>query len=390
MTNKLEGSRPDDMDEKIKNKLDEAYELAEQFAMVKTTELPSFAHKLSPDFISALEHMAKNCEKASGGFSNLLTGLSIKAVCGATVDVRYHQVQIQSQTDRPAGFNFRGVSEGVIYVWMTEHEFHCAKSGWQTRTFERPKPYLLNYDENIGYIKDAFLKCYDQIETHSQDPLLALAFLLWRRIQLREGARINLAKPKVQDVLRLTNLFQKHFFYPYKNSKGASRLPVLALHAIYSLLVGQLRRFEGKHLKALELHSAADSQTGAVGDVEVVCENGDVYEAVEIKHGIQINKAIVEAAKQKIRGSQIDRYYILTTHSQHEPDEEVAKAVEQVKNLLGTQMIVNGVIPSIKYYLRLLENPGGVIQEYVKRLEHDESVEFEHKDIWNKIATGDV
>ena len=167
-------------------------------------------------------------------------------------------------------------------------------------------------------------------------------------------------------------------------------MPVLALHAIYSLLVGQLRRFEGKHLKALELHSAADSQTGAVGDVEVVCENGDVYEAVEIKHGIQINKAIVEAAKQKIRGSQIDRYYILTTHSQHEPDEEVAKAVEQVKNLLGTQMIVNGVIPSIKYYLRLLENPGGVIQEYVKRLEHDESVEFEHKDIWNKIATGDV
>lgn len=390
MSRKQENQHPEGLSSKIREKLDEAYMIAERFVLTRKSGLPPFAAKLAPTFISALEHMARNCEKASGGFSNLLTSLSIKAVYGESVDVRYHQVQIQSQTSRPAGFNFRGVSEGVIYVWMTEHEFRCAKSGWQTRTFERPKPYMLTYDENIGAIKEAFLTCYDQMETKGQDPLLALAFLLWRRILLREASRINLARPRVQDVLKLASLFQAHFFYPYKDSKGASRLPVLALHAIYALLVKELQRFNGKSLKPLESHSAADSQTGAVGDIEIVDANGGVYEAVEVKHGIPISKTVVEIAKQKIRGSQVDRYYILTTHLQHEPDDEVVKEVERVKDLLGTQMIVNGVIPSVKYYLRLLENPGAVISEYVNRLERDECVAFEHKDTWNKIATGEV
>ena len=73
---------------------------------------------------------------------------------------------------------------------MQAHEFPGAKSGWQTRTYERPKPYKLNYDENIGDIKEPFLKCYDQIEEHDQDAFMALAFLLWRREQLREKSKI--------------------------------------------------------------------------------------------------------------------------------------------------------------------------------------------------------
>ncbi|HIS16883.1 MAG TPA: hypothetical protein IAD40_10605, partial [Candidatus Scatomorpha merdavium] len=66
----------------------------------------------------------------------------------------------------------------------------------------------------------------------------------------------------------------------------------------------------------------------------------------------------------------------------------VLKEVENVKKLLGCQLIVNGVIPSIKYYLRILTNPGAVIPAYVNKLEKDEAVGFEHRDIWNKIATG--
>lgn len=64
--------------------------------------------------------------------------------------------------------------------------------------------------------------------------------------------------------------------------------------------------------------------------------------------------------------------------------------VENVKKLLGTQMIVNGVIPSIKYYLRLLTNPSSVLQEYVRLLTNDTAIGFEHRDIWNKIATGTI
>lgn len=271
MEKKKDSSRPEKLDAEIRRELDAAFNQAEAYFVTKQKEKPPFAvENLSPRFIEALELMAKYCEKASGGYCNLITSLAIKAVYGEKVDVRYHQVQIQDQTDRPAGFNFRGVSESTIYEWMEEHEFHGAKSGWQTRTFERPKPYMLSYDENIGTIKEPFLICYDEIETQHQSAKLALAFLLWRRLQLREASNVDLAVPKIQDVIQITNLFEAHFFYKYKDSKGASRLPVLALYAIYSVLLNELSRYKGKKLKELEAHSAADAQTGAIGDIEII------------------------------------------------------------------------------------------------------------------------
>ena len=121
MAKKKDSGRPENLDGNIRKELDEAFDKAEAYFVTKCEELPPFAvENLNPRFINALELMAKYCEKASGGYSNLITSLSIKAVYGERVDVRYHQVQIQSQTDRPAGFNFRGVSETTIYVPPTK------------------------------------------------------------------------------------------------------------------------------------------------------------------------------------------------------------------------------------------------------------------------------
>ena len=138
----------------------------------------------------------------------------------------------------------------------------------------------------------------------------------------------------------------------------------------------------------MEPHSAADARTGAIGDIEIVDNAENVFEAIEVKHEQIISKAMVDSVKQKIRGSQVERYYILTTHSQHEPTEDVQMEVKTVKKLLGCQMIVNGVLPTIRYYLRLLSDPGDVLPIYADVLEKDEAIGFEHRDIWNKIATG--
>ena len=40
--------------------------------------------------------------------------------------------------------------------------------------------------------------------------------------------------------------------------------------------------------------------------------------------------------------------------------------------------------------MRMLTNPGAVLPAYVKKLAEDEAVGFEHRDVWNKIATGDI
>lgn len=391
MAKTINDDSPKDLEERINSKLNEAYQMAEDSFFGKGKGVPLFvADNLNQEFIDTIEDIARQCEKASTGYLNIITGLAIKSVYLGNIDIRYHQKQIQKLTDRPAGFNFRVVSEKIVYPWMERHEFHGAKSGWQTRTFERPKPYTLTYDENIGSIKDSFLMVYDQAEKKPESALFALALLLLRRIELREESKIILATPNIQDVILISQLFETHFFYKYKDSKGASRLPVLALYAIYSVLITELQRYKNKHLKALEAHSAADAQTGSIGDIEILNEDSTPFEALEVKHQIPISKAIVDSAKQKIRGSRVDRYYILTTNRQHEPSQDVLEEAENVKRLLGTQMIINGVIPTIKYYLRLLTNPALVFPEYVKLLGNDTAISFEHRDVWNKIATGDI
>lgn len=341
---------------------------------------------LSKRLMSAIKAMSQMSQKASSGFTNIVTCLAIK-VAKPNVDIRYHQVQIQSKTDRPSGFNFRGVSEKTVYPWLSAHTFEVAKSGWQTRTFERPKPYMLDYDENIGDIKDAFLATFDEIEEKGASAAEALAYLVYLQLFHRESKKITLSIPKTQDIQLIVQVFKSHFFHKYKASKGASRLPVLALYAIYSVMLQQLARYEGMVLKPLEEHSAADSQTGAIGDIEVIkVAAGGVFEAVEVKHDIALSEQIVKDAARKIMSTSVDRYYILTTNPNCEPDNTVQLLIAKIKTMYNCQLIANGVVPSIKYYLRLLSDPSAVLPKYVELLAQDKAIAHEHREVWNTLA----
>lgn len=371
-----------DVHEKVSNALSNAYSRADSnFLESKISD-----YNLSKKLDHALKDISDLSQKASTGFTNIITCLAIKAAM-PTVDIRYHQVQIQDQTDRPANFNFRGVSEKTIYPWLSDHTFEGAKSGWQTRTFERPKPYMLNYDENIGDIKNSFLTTFDEIEEHGQSAEEALAYLIHLQLIHRESKTIALSVPKTKDIQLIVKVFKDHFFHPYKASKGASRLPVLALYAVYSVLIEQLERYNGMSLKTLEEHSAADSQTGAIGDIEVInIESKNVFEAIEVKHNIALNERIIQDAAQKIMDKSVDRYYILTTHSICEPDDILYQKIANVKALYNCQLIANGLIPSLKYYLRLLSDPSLVFPKYVELLKSDKTIKHEHREIWNKLA----
>lgn len=341
---------------------------------------------LTVRLITALDTMSRFSQKASTGFTNIMTCLTIKAAM-PNVDIRYHQVQIQDQTDRPAGFNFRGVSEKFVYPWLNKHDFEGAKSGWQTRTFERPKPYMMDYDENIGDIKDAFLTIFDEIEVAAQPAKLALAYILFRQIEQRESKKVTLYIPKTNDIHLIVSLFSDHFFFEYRSSKGASRLPVLALYSVYSILVTQLKRYQGMTLKPLAAHSAADSQTGSVGDIEVFHgEPQEVFEAVEVKHNIPVTERLIIDAVSKIMNRSVTRYYILTTHSNCEPDASLQARINTIEELHSCQIIVNGVIPSLKYYLRLLSQPSLVFPAYTELLSTDSAIGHEHRAVWNHLS----
>lgn len=365
-------------------KLDEALAVAEAVFAAGSTPQAALSDRLQ----TSLDGLNARAQAASAVFTNIVTCLAIKSA-RPDVDVRFHQTQIQKDTDRPAGVNFRGISEDIVYPWLSRHRFEGAKSGWQTRTLERPKPYLLTYDENIAYVKTEFLAVFDEIEEQGQCASDALAYLIWKQVVRREEVRITLSIPKTQDIGTIVELFRLHFFRSYKGAKGASRLPVLALHAIYSVMVPELRRYAGKTVKSLNEHSAADSQTGSIGDIEVSDdETTEIFEAIEVKHNLTITEAIAADVQLKVMDKAIARYYILTTHQNCEPDEGARRIIDNIKAVYDCQVIANGVMPSIRYYLRLLDDPSAVFPAYVELLQMDKAIAHEHRTGWNEVVMG--
>ncbi len=297
-------------------------------------------------------------------------------------DIRCHQTSIEND------YSGRTFDSNHITPFLRSKSFpNMAESGWLTRSLEQKRPYTMDYPGAIkpARLKSAFLELLDEVETQNIDPRDAAVYLFRNLIAQRDAKTIELAKPKNLSIDKIIQVLIQHFDYPYK-SRGTSRLPVLALYAVYQNLIRELKRFDGKKLQPLENHNSADKQSGRLGDIDVINDDGIPFEAVEVKYEIPVSSATLERVKEKILPSAVSRYYILSTAEIKKNDLEIINGIiSQVKNSHGCQIVVNGIIPSLKYYLRLLENPSSFLVNYVNLLSDDETVKYEHKEVWNKL-----
>ena len=108
---------------------------------------------------------------------------------------------------------------------------------------------------------------------------------------------------------------------------------------------------------------------------------------MEVKYDIFISYDIVRRAYDKIVKSPVQRYYILSTK------ERVKEEIEQIENLTtdlrnehGCELIINGIIPTIKYYLRLIKNADLFLDKYTAELQVNEELQEAQKIAWNRIV----
>lgn len=326
--------------------------------------------------------------------TNLTTCLIAKVVDSAT-DVRYHRQPESAMPPPPSGgenyFAGRVLSENLVAPWLRGNRFFTAHSGWQTRTFERPRPYTLDYPENIGHAKSEFLQILDLVQARgtSEAARDLLTYLFYKQIQYRESQAFELTVPGIRDIDAILSMLDRHINYHY-SQKGASRLPVLALHAVYSCMMPEISRYKDKVLRPLQRHEAADARTGTMGDIEVRNIDETPFEGLEVKHGITVDLSAIQSAYEKFHGTpSVSRYYILTTAVQCGGDDrESLDLLSQIRRSHGCEVIVNGVLPTIRYYLRLLSNPACIFAAYTRLLATDESLGYEHRKKWNEIAIG--
>ena len=319
-------------------------------------------------------------EQAKAVLTVLITSIVYKSL-HPDQDIRNHQASIEG------GYSGRTFDSKHITPFMKLHKFpSMAESGWLTRALEQKVPYDKNYSGAITpkELKPVFLEILAKIE-NGADCTKYLSYILQGLIIKRNLQNIDLAKPTTLSINSILDLLDKHFNGSYK-AEGAARLPVLAIYSSYQCLIQETKRFEKKELLAIESHTSSDKSSGRVGDIDILDEKNRVFEAVEVKHGISITLQLVQDAFEKFKTTPIDRYYILSTAS---PDKEEFKKIEaetqRIKNVHGCQLIVNGIMPTIKYYLRLLDKTSEFIENYVNLIEVDKSLKFEHKERWNQL-----
>ncbi len=67
-------------------------------------------------------------------------------------------------------------------------------------------------------------------------------------------------------------------------------------------------------------------------------------------------------------------------------ENEVYSIIEEVKKEHGCQIIVNGVIGTLKYYMRLIDNLEEFYQLYSDLITTDSELKAIHKQKWNELT----
>ena len=185
----------------------------------------------------------------------------------------------------------------------------------------------------------------------------------------------------------IIELLEKHFTEKY-GTHGGSKLPVIAFYAIYKYLLLDIGRYQGCILAPLGSHTASDRTSRSSGDIEVL-KDGGVFEAVEIKLDKRVDITIARIAYEKIARFNPKRYYILSHVGIAKKDRiEIEKLIIEIREIHGCQLIVNGLLYTLKYYLRLISSPKAFFNEYIRLVEMDDELKICHKNKLKELIMG--
>ncbi len=304
-------------------------------------------------------------------------------------DIRLHKVELHSSTDvSKKGFSGRSFDTKYITPNLKKLGLpSMAESGWLTRSLEQAAPYDMNFPGKIsGGVKDAFLNILNEVEVNGFSPNKVFIYLIYKAFIKAAENIISIDKLENSEsisILQFVNILNAQFHNNYGTS-GAAKLPMLAFHAIYQILLKELNKFSGCFLPAIGSYTASDRTSKTAGDLEVFDSiGGSLQEAIEIKLSIPIDIHMVRRAKEKIYKFNPKRYYILSTADVLSSDIcDIQVEIDEIKREHGCQLILNGVLHTLKYYLRLIDNIEEFISIYSNLIEGDSELKLIHKQYW--------
>ena len=142
----------------------------------------------------------------------------------------------------------------------------------------------------------------------------------------------------------IVSLIEQHL-----KSPKSSRLPVLVVAAAYKAAADKLQEYP----KPLYAHTAADQQTGAVGDVEITLVDDDqVVTCYEMK-AKEVTREDIDLAIRKLAnvGICVDNYIFITTEAIEKDVAEYAASL--YRETEGIEFVILDCLGFLRHFLHL-------------------------------------
>jgi DNA (cytosine-5)-methyltransferase 1 len=352
----------------IEDVLEEVYKEAQ--IIFKENRLDNIGATLKKDIDLLIDKIGSNKSIVSALATSLL-----KKIIDPKQDIRLHR------TDFENGYSARTLDTKITSPFFKKYfpKYANKESSFLTLATREKIKWTINDGNNLKIrnknLKKCFLDVFDQVEAHNKNPRNYLCYLFVKLIELtnKEDLIFEIAKKTnikigTLNINTILAMLKDHF-----SIKLSSRLPVIAIYSIYEILIPLLKRYDRKKLLPLQVHTSSDKH--GFGDIEIYDEKYLPFEVVEIKHNIPIDKYMVFDIVKKINGTNINRYYILTTYARGFENQEIEQLVNKfIANINAERnidIIANGIITTLKYYLRFIDNYNLFLNIYTKNLIND-------------------
>ena len=299
----------------------------------------------------------------------------LKKIISPEQDIRLHMAKFEN------GYSARVLDNQVTTPFFKNHfpKYANKETAFLTKATRAEILWTLDEGQRLPFRSKAlvtpFLRLVDSIQNRKIKLENCLVYIFVQLINLTDKNQSvfddTIESADFSDVLNIHTvmaMLQQHF-----ETKLSSRLPVIAIHAVYQQLFGVVKRYDNKVLRPLNVHTSSDKH--GYGDVEIWNDDDTPFEMIEVKHNIPIDRNLIFDVVKKSENTTIKRYYILTTYKDSflnaEEEDFIQKFILKVKKQRDIEVIANGIIHSLKYYLRFIENYHDFLKTYTESLVKD-------------------
>jgi SacI restriction endonuclease len=315
----------------------------------------NLAHSLIFD-----EQIRENASYVALNLSNragvrLLMACSLAKIHNPNVDIRKPYTKIPGAADVFSGRNY---DESYVTSFINQHNLPCNSTTAFLTPALRNRDVTLTRDLNLvgkpPKLYQVALSLLDDVyalRITAEDLLAELVRLLLKDRNERQQ-RIDalvITLNTTEDAAPLSSEDIVNLISQHMSLKGTSRLAVLVMAAAYRSTEALL----GEKILTLRAHNAADSQTGALGDIEItLLSDARVVTCYEMKNK-RVNREDLDRALQKLVGSNftIDNYIFITTEAIDLEVQEYARSLYRITG--GTEFVILDCINFIRHFLHL-------------------------------------